>query len=142
MKGRRDNPFLPSGFCPYLNENPADSVFSQDTPCKVRSGSTSDLSANVEVGTHEVIVTFIERSWGASNNATGNGRVTGMPRIGLGVEIEGPFNPSGLSLSESREKIFVCQPAELAEERFCAAGFLDPAPVHKNDVIGKPSCLS
>jgi hypothetical protein len=80
----------------------------------------TDLSANVEVGTHEVIVTFIERSWGASNNATGNGRVTGMPRIGLGVEVEGPFNPSGLSLSESREKIFVCQPAELAEERFCA----------------------
>ena len=80
----------------------------------------ADLSANVEIGTHEVIVTFIERSWGASNNATGNGRVTGMPRIGLGVEVEGPFNPSGLSLSESREKIFVCQPAELAEERFCA----------------------
>jgi len=78
------------------------------------------LSANVEVGTHEVIVTFIERSWGASNNATGNGRVTGMPRIGLGVEVEGPYEPRGLSLSESREKIFICQPSELAEERRCA----------------------
>ncbi|MDG1851659.1 MAG: DUF1592 domain-containing protein [Gammaproteobacteria bacterium] len=78
------------------------------------------LSADVEVGPHEVMVTFIERSWGASNNATGNGKVTGMPRIGLGVEVEGPFNPTGLSLSESREKIFVCQPAELAEERPCA----------------------
>ncbi|MFT5320081.1 MAG: mono/diheme cytochrome c family protein [Pseudohongiellaceae bacterium] len=78
------------------------------------------LSANVEVGTHEVIVTFIERSWGASNNATGNGRVTGMPRIGLGVEVEGPYEPRGLSLSESRERIFICQPSELAEERSCA----------------------
>jgi len=78
------------------------------------------LSADVEVGTHEVIVTFIERSWGASNNATGNGRVSGMPRIGLGVEVEGPFNPTGLSLSESRERIFTCQPSELAEERPCA----------------------
>jgi mono/diheme cytochrome c family protein len=78
------------------------------------------LSANVEVGTHEVIVTFIERSWGASNNATGNGRVTGMPRIGLGIEVEGPYEPRGLSLSQSREKIFVCQPSELAEERSCA----------------------
>lgn len=80
----------------------------------------ADIPANVKVGTHEVIVTFIERSWGASNNATGNGRVSGMPRIGLGVEVEGPFNPTGLSLSESREKILVCQPAELAEERPCA----------------------
>ena len=80
----------------------------------------ADIPAKVKVGTHEVTVTFIERSWGLSNNATGNGRVSGMPRIGLGVEVEGPFNPEGLSLSKSREKIFVCQPAELAEERPCA----------------------
>ncbi len=78
------------------------------------------LSADVEVGTHEVIVTFIERSWGASNNATGNGRVTGMPIVGLGVEVEGPYNPTGLSMSDSRKKIMVCQPKEIAEERTCA----------------------
>lgn len=78
------------------------------------------LSADVEAGTHEVIVTFIERSWGESNNATGNGRVSGMPKIGLGIEVEGPYNPRGLSMNESREKIFVCQPAEQAEERPCA----------------------
>jgi hypothetical protein len=78
------------------------------------------LSADVKVGTHEVIVTFIERSWAASNNATGNGRVTGMPIVGLGVEVEGPFDPKGLSMNESREKIFVCDPREAAEERPCA----------------------
>jgi hypothetical protein len=78
------------------------------------------LAADVEVGTHEVIVTFIERSWGASNDATGNGRVTGMPRIGLGVEVNGPYNPRGLSMSKSREKIFTCQPKESAEEIPCA----------------------
>lgn len=78
------------------------------------------LSADVTVGTHDVIVTFIERSWAASNNATGNGRVSGMPIVGLGVEVEGPFNPTGLSMNESREKIFVCQPKEGAEERPCA----------------------
>ncbi len=61
------------------------------------------LSADIEVGTHEVVVTFIERSWAASNNATGNGRVTGMPIVGLGVQVEGPYNPSGLSMSKSRE---------------------------------------
>ncbi len=78
------------------------------------------LSADVKVGTHDVIVTFIERSWAASNNATGNGRVTGMPIVGLGVEVEGPFDPKGLSMNESREKIFVCDPREAAEERPCA----------------------
>lgn len=78
------------------------------------------IPADIEVGTHEVIVTFIERSWAASNNATGNGRVSGMPKIGLGVEVEGPFDPQGLSFSESRKKVFVCYPAEAAEERPCA----------------------
>lgn len=78
------------------------------------------LKADVPVGTHEVMVTFIERSWGASNNLTGNGRVTGMPKIGLGVQVEGPYDPRGLSMNESRQKIFVCQPKEAAEERPCA----------------------
>lgn len=78
------------------------------------------IPADVKVGTHEVMVTFIERSWAASNNATGNGRVLGMPIIGLGVEVEGPYNPVGLSLSDSRKKILVCQPREAAEERGCA----------------------
>jgi mono/diheme cytochrome c family protein len=78
------------------------------------------LPANVEVGLHEVTVTFIDRTWSASNNATGNGRVTGMPRIGLGVQVEGPFNPTGLSMSESRQRIMVCQPREGDEERPCA----------------------
>jgi len=78
------------------------------------------LSADIEVGTREVVVTFIERSWAASNNATGNGRVTGMPIVGLGVQVEGPYNPSGLSMSKSREKLLICQPLEIAEEQPCA----------------------
>jgi mono/diheme cytochrome c family protein len=78
------------------------------------------LSAFVEAGTREVMVTFIERSWAASNNQTGNGRVSGMPRLGLGVEVEGPHNPMGISQNESRAKVFVCQPSELSDERPCA----------------------
>lgn len=78
------------------------------------------LSAKVPVGTHEVAVTFIERSWAMSNNQNGSGRVSGMPKIGLGIEVVGPFNPDGLSLSDSRAKIFICQPTESIEERACA----------------------
>lgn len=78
------------------------------------------IPAQVSVGTHEVTVTFIERSWSASNNQTGSGRVSGMPRLGLGVEVEGPHNPQGLSMNETRARIFVCEPRESSEERACA----------------------
>ncbi len=57
--------------------------------------------------------TFIERSWALSNDPTGGfgtGRVNGMPIIRDGIQVVGPFTPQGLSLSESRAKIFVCQP--------------------------------
>ncbi|MCP5144556.1 MAG: DUF1592 domain-containing protein [Gammaproteobacteria bacterium] len=78
------------------------------------------IPAQVKAGSHEVMATFIERSWAMSNNASGNGRVYGMPRIQDGVEVEGPFDPRGLSLSDSREKIFICTPKRRSQERACA----------------------
>lgn len=80
----------------------------------------SGVSAPVTAGAHNVTVTFLERSWAASNDSTGNSKVSGMPIIRDGVEVEGPFQPAGLSMSASRKQIFVCQPAEIAEERPCA----------------------
>lgn len=80
----------------------------------------SGIPAQVKAGAHEVIATFVERSWAASNDLAGGGRVSGMPRIQDGMEVEGPFAPAGLSMNESRSKIFVCEPAEAAEERPCA----------------------
>jgi hypothetical protein len=80
----------------------------------------ADLPAQVKAGTREVTVTFIERSWALSNAPAGGGRVNGMPRIGLGVEVDGPFNPEGLSMNDSRSKIFVCQPETAADEAPCA----------------------
>ena len=78
-------------------------------------------------------MTYIERSRALSNDATagggfiggnfgGNvgGRVSDVPIIQTAIEIEGPFSPHGLSLSDSRAKIFVCQPKNAAEERPCA----------------------
>ncbi len=43
-----------------------------------------------------------------------------MPIIRDGVQVVGPFAPKGLSLSESRAKIFVCQPKQESEETLCA----------------------
>ncbi len=80
----------------------------------------------VKAGRRDVVVTFIDRSRVLSNDAAGGGgfggggRITNMPIIQTGIEIEGPFEPSGLSMNESRAKIFVCQPTDQAAERPCA----------------------
>lgn len=83
----------------------------------------SGVPAHITAGAHTVTATFIERSWALSNDPTGGfgtGRVNGMPIIRDGIQVVGPFSPQGLSLSESRAKIFVCQPKAAAEEVPCA----------------------
>jgi len=87
----------------------------------------------VTAGRHEVTMTYIERSVALSNDATagggfiggnfgGNvgGRVSDVPILQTAIEIEGPFSPHGLSMSDSRAKIFICQPKTEAEEKPCA----------------------
>jgi mono/diheme cytochrome c family protein len=82
----------------------------------------------VKAGKRDVVVTFIDRARALSNDATiggggfggGGGRIGNMPMIQTGIEIEGPFAPKGLSMNESRAKIFVCQPKATSEERACA----------------------
>ncbi|HTV77226.1 MAG TPA: DUF1592 domain-containing protein [Steroidobacteraceae bacterium] len=80
----------------------------------------SGIPAQVTAGEHNVTVTFIERSWAESNDPTGGGRESGMPIIRDGVQVVGPYAPRGLSLSESRAKIFVCEPKQASEETPCA----------------------
>jgi hypothetical protein len=83
----------------------------------------SGIPAQITAGAHTVTATFIERSWALSNEPTGSfgtGKFYGMPIIRDGIQVVGPFSPHGLSLSESRAKIFVCQPQTEAEERPCA----------------------
>jgi hypothetical protein len=80
----------------------------------------SGIAAPIKAGAHTVTVTFIEHSWAESNDPTGGGRLFGMPIIRDGIQIVGPYSPHGLSLSESRAKIFVCEPKSQAEERPCA----------------------
>src|SRR5690606_14023054 len=89
----------------------------------------ADIPVDVEAGTREVIVTFIERARAATDELIygftpyGGFSYTGQqgaPRIIGGVEIKGPFETKGLSRTPSREKIFVCEPESLEEERACA----------------------
>ncbi|MDY6982643.1 MAG: DUF1587 domain-containing protein, partial [Pseudomonadota bacterium] len=56
----------------------------------------------VKAGRHEITATFIERSWAMSNDLAGGGRIGDMPVLKGGMEISGPYDPAGLSLSSSR----------------------------------------
>jgi hypothetical protein len=74
----------------------------------------------VKAGRHEITATYIERSWAMSNDTAGGGRIGDMPVIKGGMEVSGPFNPQGISMHDSRGRIFVCEPRETAEEGPCA----------------------
>ena len=78
------------------------------------------FTAQVPAGKHQVIATYIERAWSMSNDAAGGGRIGDMPVVKGGMQVAGPFAPHGLSMSESRAKIFVCQPKNAADEKPCA----------------------
>ncbi len=89
----------------------------------------SNIPLQVKAGTHEIAVTFIERSRAASDELVSTFTPqktfssTGAPRVpGLdgGINLIGPFNSPGLSPTASRKKLFVCQPEVADRERACA----------------------
>ena len=80
----------------------------------------SNIPAQITAGPHDVVLTFLERSWAESNDSTGGGKIAGIPIIHDGVQVEGPYSPQGLSTNTSRAKIFVCQPRQASGDRACA----------------------
>jgi hypothetical protein len=80
------------------------------------------IPAQVKAGTHDVVITFIERSRAESDWTIGSGGFGGarLSRLLDGIEIVGPENATGISLTPSRAKIFVCTPQTEADEAACA----------------------
>src|SRR5690606_10224252 len=88
-----------------------------------------NIPVAVEAGVREVVVTFIERGRAATDELIfgftpyggfsykGEQRV---PRLIGDIDVVGPFAPTGLPMTKSREKIFVCRPESAEEERACA----------------------
>ncbi len=75
-------------------------------------------------GNHEIIAGFIERSHVESDDNVGGGGGRGgggAPMPGLAarnkdtIEIKGPYNPTGISVSTTRPLIFVCDPKAIGE---------------------------
>jgi mono/diheme cytochrome c family protein len=88
------------------------------------------IPVTVQAGVRDVIVAFFDRSHVESNEnvSAGFGGIgnlgfgSGSDRIARltdGVEIAGPYNPTGISRTASRELIFVCDP-KTAGESACA----------------------
>src|SRR6266850_1125386 len=91
------------------------------------NGRFQNISVNVKAGPHKVGVTFIARTFAESDEVlysfkpgAGEDRI---PRVGS-LEVVGPFNPSGIGTTPSRDKIFVCRPANSTDELACATKIL------------------
>ena len=87
-----------------------------------------NIPVTLNAGTHDILVTFIERSEAQSDEVVGGAGGFGggfgrlhVPRMLDGVQILGPSGNITLAHTESRDRIFVCQPATPGEERACAA---------------------
>ena len=84
-------------------------------------------------GPHQVAVTYMARTFAESDSrlsplAPGGG-MDRLIRI-TGFEVRGPFNPTGLSSTPSRKRIFTCYPkagAPVADEERCAKEIISGA---------------
>jgi cytochrome c5 len=87
-------------------------------------------TVKVTAGPHDVGFTWRERPvqwqdvWQPSLRESQEiHMVGGMPKLRTAM-IEGPYNVTGVSASPSRDRIFVCRPATVAEEASCATRIL------------------
>jgi hypothetical protein len=85
------------------------------------------IRVQVKAGQRRVGAAFIQRSFAESDSTLRPIAVMPemerTPRI-PGLDISGPFNVSGLGNTESRRRIFICQPESPAEETSCARRIL------------------
>ena len=86
-----------------------------------------DIPVKMTAGPHKVGVMFVARTFAEADEvlhafrpAAGEDRI---PRIGS-LEIQGPFNPTGVSETPSRARVFVCRPKNQSDELPCAKTIL------------------
>jgi hypothetical protein len=91
------------------------------------NGRLKDIRFVATAGPHDVGVTFRRRTFAESDDQIkafvpggGQERVFRVQSF----EVNGPYNPTGLSATPSRDKIFVCHPSRGDEEELCAERIL------------------
>ncbi|MFM2124664.1 MAG: hypothetical protein RL328_1115, partial [Acidobacteriota bacterium] len=81
----------------------------------------SKIPVKVQAGVHDIVVAFIDRPHVSSDDNVGGGfdgfggNNTRIPTLVDGIQVAGPYNPTGVSMTPSRALIFVCDPKEIGE---------------------------
>jgi hypothetical protein len=91
------------------------------------NGRLKDIRFAATAGPHKVGVTFRRRTFAESDDqlqafVPGGGQER-VFRV-ASFEVSGPYNPTGLSDTPSRDKIFVCHPSRGDDEQLCAERIL------------------
>jgi Protein of unknown function (DUF1592)/Protein of unknown function (DUF1588)/Protein of unknown function (DUF1585)/Protein of unknown function (DUF1595)/Protein of unknown function (DUF1587) len=85
------------------------------------------IRVHVPAGPHQIGVAFIARTFAESDEWLFPFNVRGgedrIPRIG-GLQITGPYDPSGITQTPSRKQIFICRPVGASDELPCARRIL------------------
>src|SRR5688572_5986597 len=91
------------------------------------NGRLKDIRFAATAGPHKVGVTFRRRTFAESDDQIqafvpggGQERVFRVQSF----EVSGPYNPTGLSATPSRDKIFICHPSRGDEQQLCAERIL------------------
>lgn len=95
----------------------------QDPAVDAINARLKDIHFTTTAGPHKVGVTFVRRTFAESDDRLQHfipGSVQDRILSIKSFEIRGPYNPSGVSTTPSREKIFSCYPESTAEEMSCA----------------------
>jgi len=99
----------------------------QDGAMEKINARLKDIRFVATAGPHKVGVTFKRRTFAESDDQIqafvpggGQDRVFRVQSF----EVSGPYNPTGLSATPSRDKIFVCHPSRGDEEQLCAERIL------------------
>ena len=100
----------------------------QDPAVDAINKRLKEIRFKATAGPHKVAVTFLHRDFSESDDklysqVAGGGQDRVM-RLG-NFEIKGPFNPTGLSDTPSRSKVFICRPQTQADETPCAGRILE-----------------
>jgi mono/diheme cytochrome c family protein len=113
-----------------------------DTIAKI-NGRLKDIRFTATAGQHTVAVTFLRRSYAEDDGRTmqynagddrrgANPLESGQHRVQAvhAFQIKGPVQITGMTESKSRQKVFICKPANAAEEPACARKIVDNLATH------------
>ena len=85
----------------------------------------------VKAGPHEVVITFLKKTAAQEDDILQPFLRSNVDPVGYQgqlsvdrVSVNGPLNPTGISNTPSRQKIFICRPAPGLDEVTCAKGIL------------------